>query len=114
MATEIRQIVFKQTEVCAAINDYRRRRNEPLPVGTIDGIAFSEGPDVTATLTIKNNAGDNIAVTLSREAVAAALILFCINRKIPLPAKGQKKLQKIGDSVGLTIKQEVRVRQVLA
>ena len=74
MATEIRQIVFKQTEVCAAINDYRRRRGEPLPIGTIDGITFSEGPEVTATLTIKNNAGDKIAVTLSREAVAAALI----------------------------------------
>ena len=112
MTTEVRQIFFQQTEVCAAIQDYRRRRNEPLPTGSIMGITFGNQPDINATLKIQAQSDDSlISVILPSEALAAALILFCINRKIPLPAKAQKKLQRIDDSVGLLIKQELRGRQ---
>lgn len=109
MTTEIRQIAFLPSEVCTAIHDYRRRRNEPLPAGTIVGVDFGEGADVVVTLNIKNDStGASINLSLTGEAVAAALILFCINRKIPLPAKAQKKVQRIGDTIGLTIKQDSR------
>jgi len=111
MTTEIRQIAFQPSEVCTAIHDYRRRRNEPLPPGMIVGVDFGEGPDITVTLNIRNDTtGNSTNLTLGGESVAAALILFCINRKIPLPAKSQKKVQRIGNSIGLTIKQEVRPR----
>ena len=111
MTTEIRQIAFLPSEVCTAIHDYRRRRNEPLPQGTIMGVDFGEGPEVIVTLNIKNDAtGVSSNIALAGEAVAAALILFCINRKIPLPAKAQKKVQRIGDSIGLTIRQDSKAR----
>ncbi len=108
MTTEIRQIAFLPSEVCAAIHDYRRRRGEPLPAGTITGVDFGEGPEVTVTLNIQNDAKGVTQVAVTAEATAAALILFCINRKIPLPAKAQKKLARIGNSIGLMIKQDTK------
>ena len=111
MTTEIRQIAFLPSEVCTAIHDYCRRRNEPLPAGTITGVDFGDGPEVVVTLNVRNDStGVSIPVSLTGESVAAALILFCINRKIPLPAKAQKKVQRIGDTIGLTIRQESRAR----
>ena len=115
MTTEVRQIIFQQTEVCAAIQDYRRRRNEPLPAGSIMGISFGNQPDINATLKIQAQSDNSlISVILPTEVLAAALILFCINRKIPLPAKAQKKLLRVDDSVGLLIKQESKLRQNVA
>src|SRR5262245_37125063 len=102
MTTEIRQIVFQQTELCAAIHDYKKRRAEPLPPGSIIGVTCGDGPDPTATLTIRNDSTNGvIIVTFNAEEIAAALILFCINRRIPLPAKAGKKLVRYGDSFAL-------------
>ena len=111
MTTEIRQIAFQPAEVCAALQDYRRRRNEPLPAGSIANVDFGTGPDIVVTLTIENDStGARHEVAFTTEIVAAALILFCINRKIPLPATAQKKVQRIGDSIGLTMRQDSRPR----
>ena len=107
MTTEIRQIAFQQAEVCAALQDYRRRRNEPLPAGSISQVAFGDGPDVVVTLTIENDStGAKHEVAFDTDIVGAALILFCINRKIPLPATAQKKVQRVGDSIGLVMRQD--------
>ena len=111
MTTEIRQIAFQQAEVCAAIQDYRRRRNEPLPPGSIARVDFGSGPEIVATLTIENDStGARHEIAFDTEVLAAALILFCINRKIPLPATAQKKVQRVGDSVALVMRQESKLR----
>lgn len=111
MTTEIRQIAFQPAEVCAAIQDYRRRRNEPLPAGTIVNVDFGTGADVTVTLTIRNDStGAQQDIAFGTDVVGASMILFCINRKIPLPATSQKKVQRIGDTIGLLIRQDSKSR----
>ena len=42
-------------------------------------------------------------VTISAEILAASLILFCINHKIPIPVEATKRLQKVGDGVALFV-----------
>jgi hypothetical protein len=107
MTTEIRQIAFQPAEVCAALQDYRRRRNEPLPAGSIASVDFGSGPDIVVKLIIQNDSsGARHEVAFDTDVVGAALILFCINRKIPLPATAQKKVQRIGDSIGLVMRQD--------
>ena len=104
MPTESRQIAFREAEFFNAVRDYRLRRGEPLPMGSVLGIDIREEPDLTATIRISNDEGDSIeTVALPTESIAAALILFCINRKIPLTANAAKSIRTSGDNIILLI-----------
>ena len=105
MPTEMREIAFRETEFFSAVRDYRLRRGEPLPIGSVLGIEFDEEEaDLTATIKIgKSDGHDIISVAVPTESIAAALIFFCINHKIPLPAHAAKSIKKAGNSVALVI-----------
>lgn len=92
------------------MRDYRLRRGEPLPVGSVLGIDFADdATDLSATIRIgQDETGQDdgpqiISVAVPTESIAAALIYFCINNKIPLPAHAAKSIKKMGTSVALVI-----------
>jgi hypothetical protein len=97
MPKEVRQITFNGAEIANAITDYHRRRNLPMPSGNIVRVRVTADPEISATLRIQDDANRMNTVEVSAATLAAALILFCINRGIPLPAEAEKRLQRIGD-----------------
>lgn len=103
MPTEMRQIAFQQQEVARALLEYDRRRENKFPPGNIRTIEIEEDPDIRATVTIEGIKGDMKAVKINAETLAASLILFCINHKIPIPVDSTKRLQKVGDGVALFV-----------
>ncbi|MBV9861921.1 MAG: hypothetical protein JO267_07215 [Alphaproteobacteria bacterium] len=108
MPAELRHIVFRPVEVVKAVIEYRRRMRRPLPAGhlrsyqlrepsaTDDAVSaiFEISPDTTSEPQIVELAGPELA---------ASLILFCIDRKIPLPASANKSLKKFGDHLTLIV-----------
>ena len=107
MPTEIRQIAFKSQEAMQAVIEYHRRRSIALPSGSAIDITFDEEP-VSAVLRIQAAGGLTKQVPITAEGLAAALILFCINRKIPLPAEADKRLQKLNGGVALIVRIPVK------
>lgn len=104
MPTELREIAFRESEFFNAVRDYRMRRGQPLPVGSVLGIDLSDDPNLSATIRIGDDEGVSFeSIDLEAESIAAALILFCINRKIPLPAHADKSVMRAGDHVILKI-----------
>ncbi len=103
MPTEMRQIAFHHQEVARALLDYDKRRDNKFPAGTIRNIEIEEDPDIHATIIFDVLKGGSTEVKVSPEVLAASLILFCINSKIPMPADATKRLQKIGDGVALFV-----------
>ena len=104
MPREMRQIMFRSPEIMSAVMDYHRRRAIPLPKGTAAGCMIVDEPALSAMLSIQADGGGTSVVTINAEMLAAALILYCINRKIPLPAEADKRLQKVGeDGVALIV-----------
>jgi hypothetical protein len=103
--TEMREIAFRETEFFSAVRDYRLRRGEPLPMGSVLGIEFEEDQsDLTAKIKIGRDEGDEVtSIELPTESIAAALIFFCINHKIPLPAHAAKSVKKLGSNIVLVI-----------
>ncbi len=88
MTAELRYIFFSCAEFTRALRDLAARCKEDVP--TMDIVAVKGIDDKTGEVTL-GYSGESIA-TLPREKAAAALILFCRTRKIPLPAEGQKSL----------------------
>ena len=104
MPSEVRQLLFKSREIIVAITEYFNRRGLTLPNGTASGVAIVEGQPVQAILDIVTDQGETVAVEVNAEMLAASLILYCINRKIPLPAEADKRLQRVHeDSVALVV-----------
>ena len=111
MPTELRHLLFRPSEVVAAIVQYQRHMGYPLPPGTILSHGLEPGePDgavqygmVVCPDTPRPGEPPRRKVMVEGPALAAALILFCRERHIPLPAKAEKSLQRFGEQVGLVV-----------
>lgn len=113
MPSETRQILFRIPEVAQALAEYHRRMRTPLPAGTIIRCAPEsddpggtprvrmvialDGPEATGP------GGSHREVVIDGPVLAAALILHCRDRRIPLPASAKKALRHVGDQVGLIV-----------
>ena len=113
MPFETRQIVFRTPEVAQAVTEWHRRMRTPLPAGTVVRCAAdSDGPDdaprvrlviALDDLEAVHLGGSHREVVIEGPALAAALILYCSDRRIPLPASAKKSLRRVGEQVGLVV-----------
>ena len=105
MATEIRTIIFTQDEVVRAVTEFRRLKNRPLPSGSIFKYSLHGNPTLHLALAIVLEREERLeSVEFSADELGAALVMYCITNKIPLPARtATKRLRVIGDSLSLVI-----------
>ena len=114
MPGEIRLIIFKEVEVLSALTEYRRRRSKPLPSSQDVEVTIRDKPKILVTLAIVPEGKKMpLEFVFEGEELAAALIMYCIGRKIPLPATGvSKTIRLVGDSIALQILKSVSKEQM--
>jgi len=105
---ELRCLVFTDQEVVRAVLDRRRRVKDTLPVGTVSNIAYHrpEGPEqdgIETRLTITDDNGAVTELGLPDTEVTAALVGYCMGRRIPLPVASDKMLHLINGALTLMI-----------
>jgi hypothetical protein len=101
---EYRQIVFAPTEVLLAIREHRKRLRNPLPPGSITRFEIGGEPTVGTELEITDDkTGDRQVIRIEGEALAAALILYCIDHKIPMPVDATKRIVPSEKGLALSI-----------
>ena len=100
---ELRCIVFTERELTSAVIGRRRKRNEELPQGTVESVKFRTGDTIETIMEVKDDYGRITSLVLPEPEVAAALIAFCMGRKIPLPVEAEKTLHVIKDAATLII-----------
>lgn len=105
MPVELRKVMFSEDELRAAVIDYCLRSKIRLPEANIERIVVGEDPESCVTLKYydTDNPNDADDVKLSRDQVAAALIRYCGEQKVPLPRAGRKILQTSDEGVALLI-----------
>jgi hypothetical protein len=111
MPRELRQVVFRPTEVVDAINAYYRHRQKKMPSGNITMFSVTDTPVTVKLEVLGVDDGGPSELQVMPEELAAALILHCINHHIPLPADADKSLRKVGDdNVSLFVVKDVRLK----
>jgi hypothetical protein len=108
MPAEIRHILFTHAETLEAAIDHLRRAKQALPRGQVVDTGFAElGPGLGSRFTFKvapdGNTGPPRPCTIEGEALVTALINYCKVRGIPLPMRAEKRLQSIGNRIGLVM-----------
>ena len=104
MPAEVRYVIFHLSEAVVAITEYWTRRKMPLPIGTV---VPSLNPNGLASILLKVSGDDDreapTEIKIETIELAAALILYCRARKIPLPATAEKSLTVVGRHLGLIL-----------
>ncbi|KAA0592025.1 hypothetical protein J2848_003781 [Azospirillum lipoferum] len=105
---ELRCLVFTDQEVVRAVLDRRRRVKDTLPVGTVSKVVYHrhEGPEqegIETRLTITDDNGVVTELGLPETEVTAALVGYCMGRRIPLPVASDKMLHLINGALTLMI-----------
>ena len=103
MPSELRQIIFSNDEAVTAIQQLYQRSNRSFPAGHIARVTVSaaSGCQVDCDVVDDNNMRDR--VTVGGEKLAAALLLYCMTRKIPVPAAAAKTLDVVNGQLALCI-----------
>ncbi|CAO3415695.1 hypothetical protein [Azospirillum doebereinerae] len=100
---ELRCLVFTDQEVIKAVLDRRRRLREPLPVGTVESITHRNADGIETVLKVIDDDGGVHDLTLPEAEVAAAMVAYCMGRRIPLPVASDKTLNLINGGLTLMI-----------
>lgn len=100
---ELRCLVFTDQEVVKAVLDRRRRMREPLPRGTVGKVTYRTAQGIETVIQVTGDEGDDRTMVLHEAEVAAALVAYCMGRKIPLPVDSDKMLHLINESLTLMI-----------
>jgi hypothetical protein len=100
---ELRCIVFNEQEVANAILDRRRRQREPVPAGQIAGVTYKMGEAFTVSLYLLQDNGALEQEVVRGDEVLAAMIAFCMGRRIPLPVAAEKFLFLVNNALTLMI-----------
>jgi hypothetical protein len=117
MPSELRHVMFRPAEVVEAVRDYRRRMGDPLSALTVVSCAperDGDGETVRFRLTLpgqpaiakrtrRQEATADQEVIIEGPDLISALILYCSERSIPLPAKADKFLDIVRNQVCLVI-----------
>ena len=112
MPSEVRHLLFRPTEVVQAVKEYHRRLGAPLPSGSVarcgpedegGGVRFriTLVPDRAKGWASSSTEASRYEVVVEGPVLAAALILHCRDRGIPLAARAEKSLQCFGEQVCL-------------
>jgi hypothetical protein len=104
MVAEVRYIIFSTQELSKALIVAHQKKGTVLPSGTIHSIEQDSRPGVKVTITVApDRSSDPIFLDASEDEVLAALVGFCRESKIPLPANSSKSLGSIRKSLCLVV-----------
>jgi hypothetical protein len=101
---EYRLIFFRESELVRAIGAFARLRKKPLPVGQITRLVL-DADEITLSLHLEKDNGGTISRKFSSNEVAAALIAYCKDARIPLPRNASKELRVISNRPAFLIRE---------
>ena len=103
MPTELRKIIFSEEEIIKAVLSQNSRSPKKLPPGDIVKVATAGGGANMKISIFDPTAEQTKTVTLGASYLAAAMLGFCIENKIPVPRIADKSVEVLGDSFALKI-----------
>ena len=105
MITEIRHLLFQDDDLIRALVEYKKKRNESLPPGSIIGFKIEENQQIIRCILkiYSEKCDEKIDFSFEHEEIREALITYCLYRNIPLPSKIYKYLRMFDDRVALFI-----------
>lgn len=109
MPSEIRYILFNETEVRRALVKYAHLKKKTIRFEHISEVAYSGSSKITVRVMLKHPGDDRLVpVEFSNADLGAAMIIFCRDTYVPLPNSAVKTLHVDEDTLVLSIMMDDR------
>ena len=103
MSTEVRVILFDETEVFTALIALRRRTRRALPIGSVERITMSPRGGATLFVEVVDTDEKRHHLRFESVEIAAALIADCIDKRVLMPRTAERRVEVMNGRVGLVI-----------
>ncbi|MDX1401305.1 MAG: hypothetical protein R3245_05230 [Kiloniellales bacterium] len=104
MSAEFRHIFFNDGELVAILASHRKKSFGRLPSGAILDLKVDLDPELTLSgRMVPDDGADEETISLRGRDLESAIISYCINQRIPLPAKGVKRIEILNNRLALII-----------
>ncbi len=105
MVAEIRRIIFSHGEVATALLAYFTRAGIRAGEGDVVRVEVRDHPHLHVLLSFscKEDFARVRQLDVPGDVVLSSILLFCKDRRIPIPQAGAKRLQSLGSQLCLTI-----------
>ncbi|MEI6984715.1 MAG: hypothetical protein WCK65_01170 [Rhodospirillaceae bacterium] len=101
---EFRCIVFTETEALNAIINFRRKSHIQLPVGTVASVVYTTANEaVTTKINLLDDHNVPSDMIIDAVEMAAALVSYCLDRKIPMSKMYDKKIELMEGQITLVL-----------
>ena len=111
--TESRTLTFSDNTLIESINRHVSRKRLNIQPGQVENIAYDDRGDVSIVLTILADDGRTIESRFDAEFIAAAMIRYCIDEKIPVPRTASKRVLLNNGRASLEFTMGVRARNII-
>jgi len=103
--TEFRRITFSDSELTEAIDRFAKATRYPMPPGKITECRIETKVGLALVVTVNHMAEGSVnTVRFDQPSLAAALIRFCIEKKIPIPKSAEKSVEAHGNLISLILR----------
>src|SRR5271168_4541415 len=103
MPTETRVLGFNKNELFEALRDYYISTGRRLTPDGAERLTLKQDGGIQVVL---NSPGDALATNFTENEVGAALVMFCIRKRIPIAKRATKSLEVAGETISLHLKME--------
>ena len=102
MPTETRRISFNSDELVEALVDYDKQADQKLTCGVVGSVSIDHDPDMRVAVDVKlHDEAKSMLINLNPKYLSAALLVFCVQRRIPVPQNPVRYLKKVGENIAL-------------
>ena len=109
MTAEFRHIFFNDGELVRILSSHLKKLGSRMPSGAILGLEIEDEPIALIRGHIApDKGGESETVELGGKDLESAVIGYCISQRIPLPAKGIKRLQSFNGRLALVVTVNVK------
>lgn len=111
MITERRQITFSVEALKDVLDAFRRTFPDRVPHGSIRRVWLDEAPEATLCAQIEQSGARTLhEVRYGRPEIAAFLIFYCRQRRIPLPRSSYKFIEVDNGDLSLILTSRFETR----
>jgi hypothetical protein len=110
MPGEIRYLVFSGTELCEAIEKYGRRTLSHFPIGTVVKAEIVDDDEPSVNVVVQNGALSVVQYVRSDDLLKV-MIRYLHDKRIPLPARGTKRVRSVNGVLACEVAMEDRHRR---
>jgi hypothetical protein len=90
---EVRYIVFSPDEARTAVIAFVQRQGSVATAGDILGVEYAGSMDAPSALVRLRGPAATEPISLSSQYLVAALLLYCGDRRIPVPKRAEKRVE---------------------